>query len=104
MNGRRYEGYIRVDVVKGETTRMCLGLTVALLRPLFPRHHKDRWPQTLAIPGAQKDSYKKSFIKLRDSNNPRIPRPLWTVRCMDGVDRALTKTLPLFSDLTSMSA
>jgi hypothetical protein len=96
------EGYIRVDVIRGDVTRMCVGLAVHLLRPLFPRHHKDRWPQTLAIPGVQKNSLKKSFIKLREEKNPRIPRQLWAIKCMDGVFRALTKTLPLFGDFTTV--
>jgi hypothetical protein len=46
------EGYIRVDVVHGQRTRMCTGLVVQLLSPLFPRHCAERWPAKLAIPGA----------------------------------------------------
>jgi len=91
------EGYIRVDVITGAATRMCVGLAVHLLRPLFPRHHREKWPQTLAIPGVQKTSLKKSFIKLQEEKYPRIPRQLWALRCMDGVFRSLTKTLPLFT-------
>jgi len=91
------EGYIRVDVIRGEATRMCLGLAVHLLRPLFPRLHRDKWPQTRAFAGVQKTSLKKSFIRLQDDKYPRIPRQIWALKCMDGVFRALTKTLPLFT-------
>lgn len=91
------EDYIRVDVIRGEATRMCIGLAVHLLRPLFPRHHRERWPQSRTIPGVQKNSLKKSLIKLQEEKHPRIPRQLWALKCMDGVYRALTKTLPLFS-------
>jgi hypothetical protein len=90
------EGYIRVDVIRGEATRMCIGLAVHLLRPLFPRHHREKWPQTRAIAGVQKTSLKKSFIRLQEDKYPRIPRQLWALKCMDGVFRALTKTWPLF--------
>jgi hypothetical protein len=98
------EGYIRVDVIQGDVTRMCVGLAVCLLTPLFPRHHRDRWPQTLAISGVQKNSLKKSLIKLQEGKNPRIPRQLWAIKCMDGVYRALTKTLPLFSHYVTTPA
>jgi len=46
------EGCIRVDVSQSQTTRMCNGLFVYLLRPLFPRHHSEKWLRTLAIPNA----------------------------------------------------
>lgn len=40
------EGYIAVEVVHART-RMCAGLFVELLAPLFPRHHRQKWPQKL---------------------------------------------------------
>src|SRR5436189_201551 len=40
------EGYIAVEVVYART-RMCAGLFVALLAPLFPKHHRQKWPQIL---------------------------------------------------------
>jgi hypothetical protein len=88
------EGYIRVDVVHGERTKMCTGLIVQLLAPLFPRHHADRWPAKLAIPGATKESQKKRFIDSRGARLVRIPVQSWALRCMDGVFRSLMKTLP----------
>ena len=91
------EGYIRVHVIQSQTTRMCAGLLVHLLRPLFPQHHKDKWPRTLANPDATAESHKKNLIKYKGQRGPAIPCQLWAIRCMDGVFRALTKTLPLFS-------
>lgn len=79
-------GYISVAVIRAGT-RMCAGLMVELLAPLFPRHHRSRWPQKLIEPDAP-----------RKSQNNRLrykySRESWALRCMDGVFRALTKTLP----------
>ena len=41
-----YAGYISVQVVHASTC-MCAGLLVALLTPLFARHHRHQWPQKL---------------------------------------------------------
>jgi hypothetical protein len=79
-------GYISVEVIYART-RMCAGLLVELLAPLFPRHHRARWPQKLMEPDAP-----------RKSQNNRLrykySRESWALRCMDGVFRALMKTLP----------
>jgi DNA replication protein DnaC len=88
------EGYIRVDVVHGDRTRMCTGLVVQLLSPLFPRHHAEKWPAKLGIPGATQESQKKRFIDSRGARLVRIPVQSWALRCMDGVFRSLMKTLP----------
>src|SRR6266478_8444278 len=40
------EGYIAVEVVHART-RMCAGLFIALLAPMLPRHHRQKWPQIL---------------------------------------------------------
>ncbi len=88
------EGYISVDVVHGDRTRMCTGIVVQLLAPLFPRHHADRWPAKLAVPGATPESQKKRFIDSRRAGLVRIPVQSWALRCMDGVFRSLMKTLP----------
>jgi len=71
------EGYIRVDVIQSQTTRMCAGLLVHLLRPLFPQHHKDKWPRTLANPDATAESHKKNLIKYKGQRGPAIPCQLW---------------------------
>ena len=91
------EGYIQVHVIHSQATRMCAGLFVQLLSPVFARHHKAKWPGTLAIPDATAESHKKNLIKLKEQRGPLIPCRLWAIRCMDGVFRALTKTLPLLN-------
>lgn len=82
------EGYVSIDVAAGARSRLCVGLVIKLLAPLFPRHHKERWPGTLRDPGATPESLNHRFKIL-------IPRDSWAQRCMDGVFRALMKTNPL---------
>jgi hypothetical protein len=91
------EGYIRVDVIQCRATRMCAGLSVQLLTPLFARHHRVRWPHNVANPDATAESHKKSLVRLKDPRGPLVPCRLWATKCMDGVYRALTKTLPLLN-------
>lgn len=98
------EGYIRVDVIHCRATRMCAGLHVHLENLLFPRHHRTQWPATLAIPDATAESHKKNLIKYKGPRGAVIPCRLWAIRCMDGVFRSLTKTLPLFSIPLTASA
>lgn len=86
--------YIKVDVVCGSRSRMCVGLAVHLLGPLFPRHHRERWPENRRTPGAQKDSHKNRFLDQIRKNPVAIPRQLWALRCMDGVFRSLKAALP----------
>lgn len=81
------EGYIRTAVLHDGRTRMCAGLLIELLAPLFPRHHARRWPAKAGIPDATLESQnQRSKIK--------IPIEAWAMRCMDGVFRSLMKTLP----------
>jgi len=79
-------GYISVEVVYART-RMCAGLLVEVLAPLFPRHRRQKWPQKLT----------KSDTT-RESQNNRLrykySRESWALRCMDGVFRSYMKTLP----------
>ena len=79
-------GYVAVEVIQA-CTRMCAGLMIELLAPCFPRHHRAKWPQKLIEPDAPRKSQK-------DRLRYRYSRKLWATRCMDGVFRALTKTLP----------
>ncbi len=44
-------GYISMQVIYAGT-RMCAGLMVELMTPLFPRHHATRWPHKLIQPDA----------------------------------------------------
>jgi hypothetical protein len=91
------EGYIGVDVVRGARSRLCTGLVVHLLNPLFARHHAKRWPEKAAIPGATQESQNQSFKGFSTGNGIRICRKAWAVRCMDGVYRSLMKTMPLLT-------
>ena len=84
------EGYIETEVITGHRSRLCAGLFVKLLRPLFPRHHAESWPEKLAIPDATRKSQNQRFR----NSYPRIPVELWALRCMDGVFRSLMKTIP----------
>jgi hypothetical protein len=79
-------GYIAVEVIHART-RMCAGLCIDLLAPLFPKHHRQNWPAKLMEPDAP---------QMSQNNRLRIKysRESWALRCMDGVFRSLMKTLP----------
>jgi hypothetical protein len=77
------EGYIEVQVIHART-RMCAGLFVALLAPLLPRHHRQKWPQKLR----DSDVPRKSQNNISRYKTQLIPRELWAARCCDGVWRA----------------
>jgi hypothetical protein len=81
-----HAGYITVEVVHART-RMCAGLFVALLAPLFPRHHRQKWPAKLIEPDASQES-QNNRLRIKYS------RESWALRCMDGVFRSFMKTLP----------
>ena len=82
------EGYIAVEVVYAGT-RMCVGLCVELLAPLFPKHHRQKWPQKLI----ESDAPRMSQNNSSRYKTVRIPRQLWTARCCEGVWRSFMKTL-----------
>jgi len=44
------EGYLRIEVMSGHCSRMCIGLIVHLLPPLFPRHQHQSWPEKRGNP------------------------------------------------------
>ena len=79
-------GYIAVEVIHART-RMCAGLCVALLDPLFPRHQRQKWPAKLIEPDAPQMS-QNNRLKIKYS------RESWALRCMDGVFRSFLKTIP----------
>jgi hypothetical protein len=89
------EGYVAVDVVASARSRMCVGLIVQLLAPLFPAHHRDRWPGRLANPGATPTSHNQSHQYHLQANICRLTVDQWAMRCMKGVFRSLMKTNPL---------
>ena len=88
------EGYISVDVVYGANSRMCTGLIVQLLAPLFPRHRNESWPVSAAIPEATPESQNNRFKYSGSRRLHRMPVREWALRCMDGVYRSLMKTIP----------
>jgi len=92
------EGYIGVDVVRGARSRLCTGLVVYLLSPLFARHHAKRWPERAANPGATGKSQNQNFRGFSVRNGARISRKVWALKCMDGVFRSLMKTTPLLEN------
>jgi hypothetical protein len=81
-----HAGYIAVEVVYART-RMCAGLFVALLAPLFPRHHRQKWPGKLMDSDASQKS-QNNRLRIKYS------RESWALRCMDGVFRSFMKTIP----------
>ena len=81
-----HAGYITVEVVHART-RMCAGLFVALLAPLFPRHHRQKWPRKLIDSDAARES-QNNRLRIKYS------RESWALRCMDGVFRSFMKTIP----------
>lgn len=86
-----HAGYISVQVIHA-STRMCAGLLVALLTPLFARHHRHQWPHKLGNPDAPRKSHNHR-LRIKYS------RESWALRCMDGVFRSLMKTLPPLSSV-----
>lgn len=89
------EGYVAVDVVASQRSRMCVGLVVRLLAPLFATHHRQRWPQSRANPGATPESLNQSHKTYLQEEGRRISVEHWALRCMNGVFRSLMQTNPL---------
>lgn len=88
------EGYIQVYVVTGARSRMCVGLIVRLLAPLFPRHHREKWPESPGKSGVTRESENKRYRHERAPSSRVLTVEQWAIRCMDGVFRALMKTVP----------
>jgi Helix-turn-helix domain len=93
---RRLEehGYIGVSVVHGGRSRMCLGLAVALLAPLFPKHRREKWPGKATFSDATTESRNKSFLNLEGQKHVRIPLHDWALQCMEGVWRSFNVAYP----------
>jgi hypothetical protein len=89
----RSRGYIRHEVITSERARMCIGIFITLLGPLFPKHHEDEWPLRAMTSGVKKDSenYNKN---ISNKHERRVSVDFWTLRCMNGVFRSLMKTTP----------
>ncbi len=70
-----HAGYISVQVIHAGT-RMWAGLLVALLTPLFARHHRRQWPHKLGNPDAPRKSHNHR-LRIKYS------RGSWALRCSE---------------------
>jgi hypothetical protein len=85
-------GYVRHDVITSTRARMCIGILITLLEPLFARHHAAKWPVHAVKSGVQgfSENYSARFKKRREG--PTVEADHWALRCMDGAFRSLMKT------------
>lgn len=88
------EGYIRIEIVRSSITGMVACLEITLLSPLFPEHHKEKWPQARRNPDTTFMSDKQSHIIYKGKED----RKSWAIKCMNGVHKAFMKTKPLFDE------
>lgn len=96
-------GYLQIEVLAGHRSRLCIGLIIHLLSPLFPKHHRDKWPEKRGKPATTKESqnkrdkylysYNLRFRALHDPRCHAYPRQGWTEKCREGVFRALIRTI-----------
>lgn len=82
------EGYISVQVMAGVQSRMCIGLVVQLLPPLFPRYQRAAWPEKRRNPpkhladeaeigrnpDATRESQNESHKPLKERIDPLLAR------------------------------
>ena len=89
-------GYFRCEVAKGDTTRMCIGLVIHLMKPLFPAHRKESWPEKRRNSGAPGLSNKQiQFFNSVYKAKLKMSRLTWAMHCMNGVARkAFQHVLP----------
>lgn len=86
-------GYLRAEIVASPRSRLCVGLAITLLRPLFARHHAQKWPVELRIPATTPLTDKQSSrVKTL-----RISLVQWQIRCTEPIHRSYMKTLPAFT-------
>lgn len=82
-------GYFRCEVAKGEETRMCIGLIIHLMKPLFPAHRKESWPEKRRNSEASTLSNKQThFFNTIYKAKVKVSRLTWAMRCMNGVARS----------------
>lgn len=92
-------GYLQCEIATGGETKMCIGLIINLLSPLFPKHHKESWPERRTNSGASPMSQKQTeYINTSKgiSNGAvhRISRLNWALKCLAGVARCAYKADP----------
>jgi hypothetical protein len=89
------EGYIEVLVIAAERSRMCWGLIVRLLEPLFAWFQKKKSAERRGNPDATGESQNDRHLHHLRKPEWRFSCEAWARRCMDGVFRELMKTNPL---------
>lgn len=87
-------GYFRCEVTHSKETKMCIGLIIRLLSPLFPGHHKEKWPENRRTSGASSVPHKQ--IQKYIYQAKRVFRITWAIRCMNGVARKAFGSDPTF--------
>jgi hypothetical protein len=87
----RERGYIRHEVIASEKARMCIGIFIALLAPVFPRHDRGEWPVRAMKSGVKPDSENYN-LNIIYKHEYRFTADHWALKCMDGVFRALMKS------------
>ena len=89
------------SVILGEGSRMCTGLKIRLLKPVFPRHHEKKWPVKVENPDAQMDSlnYWSEYIYTEEMETTPVHN--WAVKCMDGIFKRFMQTFPLLDPPTA---
>lgn len=90
----REAGYIRHEVVLSKKARMCIGIFIELLKPIFPRHHRNAWPDQKENSATKTASEKYLFYRYYIYKQDRVGVESWSVRCMEGVVRAYEKAAP----------
>ena len=94
----RGRGYIRHEVLTSERARMCIGVLITLLKPLFAAHHEASWP--VHAKAASMNSGVKGFSEnyrpdsKQRRGGGRMSAEQWALACMNGVFRALMKDGP----------
>lgn len=95
-------GYLQSDVIPSKKTRMCIGLMISLLSPLFPPHHQKRWPKRRRNSDAPRltQNQDKNYYTLNDLVT--VDRRSWSERCSEGIFRAIIKENPIFGKPISL--
>lgn len=87
-------GYIETAVTISQHSRLCVGLAIRLLKPLFPRHHAHKWPDK-----AIKSGMTKAPLNYRPERfTAKIPILDWDIRCRIGMADAICPPLQPLPD------
>lgn len=89
----RGRGYVRHEVIISDHARMCVGVLITLLKPMFARHHEAEWPHH-AKAGSMKSGvnpFSENYTshRFRRRGGALVGVEEWALRTMNGVYRAL---------------